>query len=216
MLRTAWANLPVLLLGSVPVAVVWVAVRALPPAFGWLALAGVGLVLLPALAALVHGCTLLLAGEDFGPTALVPTLVRTYPAAVGVTALPTASAVLTLLALHVWRLSHQPWVLASIGAGLAVSVVAGLVAVVAVPYRVATRAPLRETWLVSCFVVTRNLVPVLAVASAVGLAVWAASHLSFALVLLLPAPLALVWASAYSSATRRSQDHLAALASPRS
>jgi hypothetical protein len=214
-LRTVWTNLPVLLAGSVPVAAAWVALRALPTAYGWLALAGVGLVVLPTLAALVHGCEQLLADEDFGVADLFGTLVRTYRSAVVVTVVPTAAAVLTLLALHVWRLSHQGWVLASIGAGLAATVATALVAVVALPYRVRTGARPRETWLVSAYVVSRNLVPVLGVASALGLGVWAAAHLSFALVLLLPAPLALVWATALSTATRRSQAQLSTRATTR-
>ena len=208
-LSTIWTNLPVLLAGSVPVAAAWVAFRALPPAYGWVSLAGVGLVVLPALVALVDGCTLLLADEHFGLADVVPTLRRTWPRAVVVAAVPTAAAVLGLLALHVWRLSRQPWVLASVGACLAVTAVTALVAVVALPHRVRAAGDTRRTWLVASYVTSRNLVPVLAVVSAAGLTVWAAAHLSFALVLLLPAPLALVWAAAVATATRRSQVLLA-------
>lgn len=207
-LSTVWTNLPALLVGSVPVAAAWVALRALPPGHGWLALAGIGLVVLPALAALVHGCTLLLSDEGYGLAEVVPTIVRTYRSSLAVTAVPTSTAALTLVALHVWRLTRQPWVLASVGACLAVTVVAALVAVVALPYRLRTRVDVRSTWLVSSYVASRNLVPVLAVVSVLGLGVWVAAHLSFALVLLLPAPLALVWAAASTTATRRSEARL--------
>lgn len=210
-LRTAWPNLPVLLAGSVPVAVAWVALRALPPSLGWLFLVGVGLVVLPTLAALVRGCERLLGGDDFGLADLVPTLLRTYPSAVRTAAVPTAAALLTFVALQVWRLSHEPWVLASIGVGAATTGVAALVSVVALPYALRPGTA-RQTWLVSGYVVSRNLVPVLGVVSALGLAVWVAAHLSFALVLLLPAPVALVWAAATTTAVRRSHARLASVA----
>lgn len=209
-LRTVWANLPLLLAGSVPVAAAWVALRALPPGLGWLSLVGVGLVVLPALAGLTDACVRLLEDEDLGLADLLPLLARSFRSVLGVTGVPTTAAVLTLLALHVWKTNGEPWVLASIGTGLAVTVVTALVAVVAVPYRLRTAVPARETWLVSAYVASRNLVPVLGVVSALGLGVWVAAHLSFALVLLLPAPLALVWATASSTATRRSRDLLAA------
>jgi hypothetical protein len=214
-LRTVWPNLPVLLVGSLPVAAAWSALRTLPPAWGWLSLVGIALVVLPALAALVHGCDLLLAGEEFGLADVIPTLLRTYPSAVRTTAVPTAAALLTSFALGVWRQSHQTWVLASVGTGLAATLATGLVAVVALPYSLRVVEPWKQTWLVSSYVATRNLVPVLGVVSALVLGVWAAAHLSFALVLLLPAPVALVWAAALVGATRRSQARLAALSGAR-
>lgn len=209
-LRTVWTNLPVLLAGSVPAAAAWVALRALPASLGWLSLVGVGLLVLPLLAGLAHGCVRLLSDEDLGLTDVGPLLVRSLRGAAAVTLVPTGAAVLTLLALQVWHRDHQGWALASVGAGLAVTIVTALVSVVAVPYRLRTAAPPKETWLVSAYMASRNPAPVLGVVSALALGVWAAAHLSFALVLLLPAPLALVWASAFLTATRRSQALLAA------
>lgn len=207
-LRTVWPNLPVLLLGSVPVAAAWAVLRVLPGNHGWLAVAGIGLVVLPALAALVRGCEILLGEEHFGLADVAPTLLRGWPTALRVTVVPTTAALLTVLALDVWRMTQQAWVLASIGVGLALTAVAALVGIVALPYSLRTGEPPRQVWLVSCYVTSHNLVPVLGVASALGLGVWGASHLSFALVLLLPAPLALIWATAVASATRHSQDLL--------
>ncbi|SEQ87732.1 hypothetical protein [Microlunatus flavus] len=214
-LRTAWSELPVLLLGSVPVAAAWAVLRSLPPGWGWLALLGVGLVVLPALAVLVRGCEVLLEGERVGVADLLLDLVRCWPTAARVTVVPTAAALLALIGLHVWRVSHQTWVLASVGACLAVTVATAVVAVVALPYVLRTGEPARRTWLVCSYVATRDLVPVLAVVSALGLGVWGAAHLSFALVLLLPAPLALVWACALATATRRSRARLASRSGPR-
>jgi hypothetical protein len=214
-LRTIWPNLPVLLVGSVPVALAWAALRVLPPGWGWLSLVGIGLVVLPALAALVRGCELLLAGDEFGLADLLPTLRGSCPRAVRVTAVPTAAALLTSVALGVWRQTHQTWVLASVGTGIAATAATGLVAVVALPYSLRAAGPWQQTWLVSGYIATRNLVPVLGVVSALVLGVWAAAHLSFALVLLLPGPVAMIWAAALVGATRASRVRLAARTGPR-
>jgi hypothetical protein len=100
--------------------------------------------------------------------------------------------------------------LASVALGAAASVLTLYTGVVALPYLLLTRAPWRTGWLVSFYIATRNPVPVLAVLSALALAVWAAAYLSFAVIVLLPAPLALLWAAAVTGATERSQTTLVA------
>lgn len=206
--RLLWPNLPVLLVGSLVVALGWSVVRVLPPQLGWLAVLGVGLVVVPAFAALLGGCQVLLTDEHFGIKDLLVSLVRGYPAALRVTALPTTTVLLTLVAVQLWLVSGQNWLLVSISVGASISVVALYAGVIALPYVLRTRSRLVEGWLVSLYVAGRNPVPVLAVLSAVALAVWAAAYLSFALVLLLPAPLALVWAAAVAVATDRSRARL--------
>ncbi|MVA74542.1 hypothetical protein GC722_00600 [Auraticoccus sp. F435] len=204
-----WPELPLLVLGSVPVALGWAAVRQLSDWSPWLALAGVGLVVLPLLAALVHACSVLLDGDHVGVRRLFATLPGTALRAAGVTVVPTTTGLLTLVAVHAWQLSGQPWLLASVAVGCVATLAAGYVAVVAVPYALRTGAGVREVALVSLFVATRNAVPVLSVLATATLAVLVAAHLSLALLVLLPAPVALVWAAAASAATARSRARLA-------
>ena len=208
--RLLWPNLPVLLLGSVLVAIGWSLIRALSPALGWGSIVGIGLVVVPAFALLLRGCEVLLAGDHFGIADLFQTGARTVAPALKVTALPTVALLLTLSGVQLWQLSGQAWMLVSVGLGAAVSTLALCTGVVALPYVLRTGATLRSGWLVSFYIATRNPVPVLAVLSALALSVWAAAYLSFALIVLLPAPLALVWAAAVTGATERSSTGLAA------
>ena len=208
--RLLWPNLPVLLIGSVLVAMGWSLVRALSPHLGLGSIVVLGLVVVPAFAVLLRGCEVLLSDEHFGIADLFRTGARTILPAVKVTAVPALAVLLTLSAVQLWQLSGQTWMLGSIGLGAAASVLTLYTGVVALPYLLRTRAPWRTGWLVSFYIATRNPVPVLAVLSAVALAVWAAAYLSFAVILLLPAPLALVWAAAVTGATERSSTTLAA------
>ena len=81
--------------------------------------------------------------------------------------------------------------------------------VIALPYALRSHAPWKETWLVGAYLATRHPVLALGVLSACGVTVWAAAHLSFALLVLLPAPLALIWAAAGSEACLRGRARLA-------
>lgn len=209
--RLLWPNLPMLLVGSVVVAVGWSVVRALPSQLGWLAVLGLGLGVLPAFAALLRGCEVLLTDEHFGVRELGVSLVRDYRPAVMVTVVPMATVLLTVMATELWRVSRQSWMLMSVGLGVSLSVVTIFAGVIALPYIVRTRSGIVDGWRVSLYVASRNPVPVLAVLSALALAAWAAAHLSFALLLLLPAPLALVWATATAVATASSRKRLTAL-----
>lgn len=204
-----WPNLPVLLVGSVVAAAAWALVRSLPPQLGWLAVLGAGLLVLPALAGLLRAWETLLADEHFGLADLGLTLTRCFLPTVGVTALPTLAVLLTVLALELWQHSGHTWMLASVGVGVSVSAVTMYAGVIAVPYVLRTGAGLVEGWLVALYVASRNPMPVLAVLSAVALAVWGAAYLSFALVLLLPGPLTMVWAAAVAVATQHSQAQIA-------
>jgi hypothetical protein len=208
--RLLWPNLPMLAFGSALVASAWAGMRLVSGDAGWLLIIGVGMVVFPVLAAVVHGCQVLLDGDHFGIPALLRGLPRDAVRAAGVTAVPTAAAVLTHAALLAWRLSHAAWMVPSVAVGVVVSAAAVGVGVVAMPYHLRAGSRWRETWLVAAYIAGRNPVPVLAVAAAVMLTVWSTAHLSFALVLLLPGPLAMVWAAAVTTAVRRSRDHLAA------
>jgi hypothetical protein len=204
-----WPNLPVLLLGSFLVAGAWSVVRAASPQLGWASLVGLGLVVVPVFATLLRGCEVLRLDEHYGVADLVRGVATTFWPAVKVAALPAFAVLLTTAALDLWRLSGQTWMLVSVAVGSLVSALALYTGVVALPYVVRTGTTLRTGWLVSFYIAAHNPVPVLAVLSALALSIWAAAYLSFAVVLLLPGPLALVWATAVAAATERSETALA-------
>jgi hypothetical protein len=84
-----------------------------------------------------------------------------------------------------------------------------LVGVIALPYSLRSGVGWRDVWLVSAYLATRNPLAVLGIVAACTLAVWAAAFLSFAMLLLLPAPLALAWSAGASEACRRGRARLA-------
>ncbi|SDT05824.1 hypothetical protein [Microlunatus soli] len=207
-LRAIWPNLPVLLAGSVLVGLGWSATRVVAGLSGWLIPIAVWLFVLPPLITLVVGCRQLLRDEHFG----IGTLFRALPSNAGrtimISAGPMLMVVLTLIGWHAWRLSGSALLLPSFVAGCLLSAAALLAGVVAVPYGVLTRVPGKETWLVAAFVLSRQPIPVLAVVAATALGVWAAAYLSFALIILLPGPLAMIWAAAVEQATVNSKKTL--------
>lgn len=203
-----WPGLPMLLCGAVLTAVPWTLIRMFVPDGGPFAVLAVGLLVVPPFATLLHGCGVLLTGDHFGGTQLLRAMPRTAITALKVTALPTGGAVLTSVSLEVWRHGGPGWVVASVGVGGAVTLLSGLVTLVALPYVMRTGVNLTEGWLVAGYVTSRSPVPVLAAASAVMLTLWISTHLSFALIILLPGPLALVWAAAIKEATGRCTERL--------
>ena len=207
-LRLLWPNLPVLLTGSVLVAAGWVLVRALSNYAGSISILGVGLLVVPLFAALLNAAESLLDDDHVGIPQFVRSLGRSFGRAAKLTALPTGAVLLTLQTMLAWQVSGQAWMLASLGLSATATVVALYAGVIALPYAVRTGATLREVWLVGIYVATRNPVLVLGVVSAVVLTARAAAYLSFALLLLLPGPLALVWSAAATMAEERSRARL--------
>jgi len=212
-----WPNLPVLLAGSVLVTVAAALVRLAAPQPGAVTVLGYGLLVLPTLAALLRGSQVLLADDVFGLRHLGPALLRGIRPTVMITAVPMLSLTLAVIAAGQWAEHRQGWLLLSLGLSLAVGLVTAGVGVVALPYVLATRCPVLEGWVVATYVVTRRPVPVLAVVSAIVLLGWAGGHLSLALMIIFPGPLALLWAVAAGSATtdsRRRLDDRAAARAP--
>lgn len=204
--RILWTDLPVLLVGSVPVAAAWALARALPDPVT--ALLAIGLLVVPSITVLAVGCQLLLADEHFGIGTLIRTLPVAYGRAVSVAVLPMITAGLTGVGFAAWQRSGSAVWLPSLVVGCLVSTVLILAAVVALPYRVRTGDRLAECWTVALYAASRNPVPVLGAAAAGVLAVSASAYLSFAVIILLPAPLALIWASAVRTATANSRRSL--------
>ena len=210
-----WPNLPMFLLGSAMVAAAWAVVRVLSQRSGWVSITGTGLVVVPLFAALLHASQVLLTDDHFGVRRLVGDLGRTVRRALRVQVPVTLVVLLELTAYHTWQLGGRTWMLVSVAFGAVLMIIALFAGLVALPYAVRTGAPAREVWLVSIYVATRSPVVVLGVLSAVALSVWAAAYLSFALVLLLPGPLALVWTAATTYAESRSRVRLAVSADRR-
>lgn len=211
-----WPNLPALLLGSVLVAAAWALVRyastiggSQSTQGGTVSIVGIGLVVLPLTAALVDVCTVLIGDEHAGVRRLVRRLPVTTRRAWRVSLPVTAVALLTTAAGAAWQQAGQIWMLASWAVCSAALAVLVLVGVIALPYSLRSGVGWREVWLVSAFLATRHPLAVLGVLAACALAVWVAAHLSFAMLLLLPAPLALVWAAGASETCRRGRARLA-------
>jgi hypothetical protein len=206
--RTWWINLPLLLLASIPVSAGWVAFRSVPPAWGWVALMGTGLLVAPLFAGLLSAGARLLDDEHVGVLQLTRELPGIVARSWRVTAPVTLIALLTAAAAAAWQQGGRPWMVASLGMCAAALAAAAFVGVLALPYALRCDATWKETWLVGAYLATRQPVLALGVLSACALTVWAAAHLSFALLVLLPAPLALVWAGAGSQACVRGQAQL--------
>jgi hypothetical protein len=173
----------------------------------------IGLVVLPLLGALLRCCTVLLTGDHFGIGTLVRTLPSSFARGLRFCAPITAVALLGSAGTYAWQVSGSAWLLPSAALGSILTLTAMYVGIVALPYHVDGNGSWLRSWQVGLFVATRNPVPVLATMAAGVLAVPAAEHLSVALVLVLPTPVALVWASALRTATNRSRQLLAAKAS---
>lgn len=215
-----WPNLPLLLIGSIMIAAPWSVLRLLSPALGLWVLPAITLVVLPPLAALLSAVQHLLADEHVGPVGLLRSLPKTVRPVLTAAAPVTAALLLTAGSAEAWRLGQQTWMLLSVALSGALAFVAGLVGLVVLPYllqassvarqsRPTTAAPSpREAWLVGLFVLTRQPILIMGAAAAVVITVIAASYLSFAMIIVLPAPLALIWAAATEAAFQRSRDRL--------
>jgi hypothetical protein len=201
-----WPNLPVLLAGSAIVGVGWMITQALP---GWIAVVGFGLLVLPPLAALTDGCRMLIKDEHFGMAALFRSLPRTYAVTIKIIFIPMIMTVLTTLTVGLWQQTGRGWLLPSVVVGCLVCAASIFVAVVAVPYALAGRSTVKHTWLVSAYLASRHPIAVLSTISAVVLLGLVVEHLSFALIILFPGPLAMLWASGLTSAISRGQESLA-------
>ena len=207
--RTWWTNLPLLLLASIPVSAGWVVLRSVPPAWAWVALLGTGLLVTPLFAGLLSACARLLDDEHVRVLQLTRELPGIVVRSWRVTAPVTLVALLTAAAATAWQQGGRPWMLVSLGMCAAALAAGVFVGVVALPYALRSDASWKETWLVGAYLATRRPVLALGVLSACALAVWAAAHLSFALLVLLPAPLALIWAGAGAQACASGQAQLA-------
>jgi hypothetical protein len=196
-LRGVWPSLPALLVASAAICAAAAVPVVVAPGVNPIAVVVAALVcgpLLPALAAVAdemttdgHGtirtwwCTLR-SQWRFG---LTMSLVAAIPAA------------LLLVAVEVWRVTGSAAVAPSFVASGIVTLVAVLGLTAAIPLGTA-RTDLRGTrlWRVAVSIVAVRPTRFVAVASAAGFGIWAATHTSASVLLLVPAPTAIVAATA--------------------
>jgi hypothetical protein len=196
-----WPNLPVLLAGSGLAVLPLGLARVLAPMLGTVGTTLLGAAFLLAVAPLLQTAMMLVAGEHRGLGDLLRGLGRDLRAALPMVAPPAAAALLTAVAVEAWTVHGQEWMVGSVAAGGAVTVIATTIMIVALPYRLHAgrlpgNCPAREAWLIGLYAATRRPVPVLGTLCAVGLFGSVLPSVSLALGFLGLGPLALLWAAA--------------------
>lgn len=189
-----WPNLPVLILGSVLAVLPLGLARVLAPGPVGTALLG-GLFLLAA-APLLRTAMVLLAGDHRGIGGLLRGLGQDLLTALPIATPPAVAAALTAVAVQLWETERLLWLIGSAAAGGAVTVILGVIMVVALPYRLHSGCSARAAWLIGLYATTRRPVPVIAVLCAAGLLGSALPAVSLALGFLALGPFALLWAAA--------------------
>ncbi|BCJ35119.1 hypothetical protein Athai_26220 [Actinocatenispora thailandica] len=193
LLRGVWPNLPALLCASVAVCLAATVPVLVAPGVNPVAVALYALLVAPAATALADTVT----GIGGTGRATVPgfatRLVRLWPFAVRQALVPAAATVLLLAALRVWTATGSPLLLPSValtGAASVLAVPAAMAALVLGAARPALRG--RRLWVTALHLVARRPVRFAAALCVVVLGVWAAASWSASLLLLLPAPAAIV------------------------
>lgn len=201
--REAWSSLPVLLLGSALVTLAALATVVASRA-GLLVGAGVGLVTVaPTLMALIATSLKVLDGAQPALREHARDLRRLAPRAIGICAVPSMLAGLTLTALLAHASGGGAVMLVPAALGATTTVLTGLGAVVALPLRARESGPTGlRSWLLALHVLARSPVPFLAALVVGALGVWVSVTFSNGLFLLAPGPFALVLAAAWRVAPR--------------
>ena len=197
-LRAAWANAPLLLLGSAAVTAAMLLTVVLLRA-GVLVAAPVGLLLVPpTMIALVRTCCDVVDGRDPSIGEYGRWLGRLAPRAIGIGAVPLVLAALTRLALFAHEQGGGPLMLVPAGLGATATVLALVASLVLLPMR-ATGGGLTgvRAWLYALHLFSRSPVPYLAAAIVGVLGVSLAVTVSNGLFLVVPAPFALLLAMAW-------------------
>ena len=197
-LRAAWANAPLLLLGSMVVTAAMLLTVVLLRA-GVLVAAPVGLLLVPpTMIALVRTCCDVVDGRDPSIGEYGRWLGRLAPRAIGIGAVPLVLAALTRLALFAHEQGGGPLMLVPAGLGATATVLALVASLVLLPMR-ATGGGLTgvRAWLYALHLFSRSPVPYLAAAIVGVLGVSLAVTVSNGLFLVVPAPFALLLAMAW-------------------
>lgn len=197
-MRGLWPHLPLLTVGSVVVCVAAVDAALIAPGATPVSALVFAVLVAPGMTALGAVANSVLQNDDSPLTSwsggFREGIRRGIPAVI-----PLAiSGALFLVAMEVWRGSDQPALLASVAVGGAVTL--GLVPLTAAMVQTATALPsmtIREQWRTSALLVLRWPVRFIAAPILLGFGVWIATQFSVALLLLVPAPVAMVSAAAF-------------------
>ncbi len=197
----AWPQLPLLLLGSVSVSlavvVSLVAAAATPPA----GMATTVVTVAPSLMALVRFCCAVVTGDEMSVRQYVAAFRRLYWRSVYLTAVPLLLAALTMIAFLGYRQGGGAWLLVPAGVGVTSTVLASVAMVVGFALRACYDEPDGPAaWMLALHLFARKPVPFLGAIALGLLGVWASLNYSNGLFLLVPAPFALVLATAFYTA----------------
>jgi hypothetical protein len=201
--RLVWPNLPSIALSSLIVCVGAVAVELLTPGITPFAVLLWAAIVSPLFGALVVQTNeLVCSGSDQRLFSIFGYLRRSWLLSYKLSVIPAVAGALCLVALEVGRQTGSLLALVPAGLSGSAALLGLLAAVVALP--LAQELPelkLRALLMMSLHVIARKPVPIIAVVAVGVLIGWAAAQFSVALVLLMPAPLAVllvpaVWTSA--------------------
>ncbi|BCJ30742.1 hypothetical protein [Actinocatenispora sera] len=193
LLRGVWPNLPALLCASVAVCVAATVPVLVAPGVNPVAGALYALLVAPAATALADTVTRIGGTGRATVRGFAARLVRLWPFAVRQALVPAVAAVLLLAALRVWTATGSMLLLPSValtGAATVLAVPAAMAALILGAARPALRG--RRLWVTALHLVARRPVRFAAALCLVLLGVWAAASWSASLLLLLPAPAAIV------------------------
>lgn len=198
-LRAAWANAPLLLLGSVAVTAAMLLTVVVLRA-GVLVAASVGLLVVPpTMIALVRTCYDVVDGRDPSIGEYGRWLSRLALRAIGIGAVPLVLAALTRLAFFAHEQGGGPLMLVPAGLGATATVLALLASLVLLPMRAVDLGVTGvRAWLYALHLFARSPVPYIAAAIVGALGVSLAVTVSNGLFLVVPAPFALLVAMAWT------------------
>ncbi|WP_179426500.1 hypothetical protein [Spelaeicoccus albus] len=202
--RGVWPHLPVLLIGSIAVCAGAAIATLIAPGLTPVSVLVIALLVIPPFAALIAVANGIVVRGDATVRQWGGSLIRSGWRAVTVAVPPVVALALLLTAVEVWRISGQSWVLVPLGVAATVSAIGVLGLTAALPLAL-ERPGLRGTalWLSALFLVAKRPLSFIAVACLAGMGIWAATAWTASLLLLLPAPVALVASAAvWTSAAR--------------
>jgi hypothetical protein len=207
--RLVWPNLATLLVSGSVIAGASCLAGFVTPGITPLAPLVWALVVAPPFGALVAQLTALAAGRTVPTFSVFRYLRRFGRFSLGVWAVPALCGSISLVAYRWWTTTSSPLALAPLFVGGAITVLATLGAIFAVPFGISHRdlrgVPL---YLVGLHAVAKRPIPVLAVVAVAAIGVWASTSFSASVVFLMPASIALVnYAAAWTTAGALDDKH---------
>lgn len=195
--RGMWTYLPVLLAGSILVCAVSVLVVLIAPGITPVSVLLIAALVVPAFGALVGVANGIVMRGDSRMRAWGSALVTGWWLTTRLAAAPAVAIALCLVAREVWQRTSSPLALVPVGIAIVVSGILTLGLAAALPLAL-ERRQLRgiRLWASALYLVAKQPIPFVAVICAAAMGVWAATAFSASLLLLVPAPLALLCSAA--------------------